>query len=79
MWDGFDRFCKTQELNGKLAEDLKAFELRTTAELAELEVAVKSRVIDSEHNDDLMRTEENSKEFASKRCDDLEAKLTARI
>jgi hypothetical protein len=79
MWDGFNRFCKTQELSGKLAEDLKAFELKTTAELADLEVAVKSRVIDSEHNDDLMRTEENGKEFATKKCDELEAKLTARM
>jgi hypothetical protein len=25
MWDGFDRFCKVQELNGRLAGDLKDY------------------------------------------------------
>jgi hypothetical protein len=29
MWDGFDRFCKIQELNGRVAGDLKEWQLKT--------------------------------------------------
>jgi len=29
MWDGLDRFCKTQEHAGKVSNDLKEFQLQT--------------------------------------------------
>lgn len=56
MWDGFNRFCKVQELSGKLAGDLKSFEISTTSKLSELQNAVEARVIDTDHKNDLLKT-----------------------
>jgi len=35
MWDGFDRFCKVQEISGKLSGDLKEFERSTDKQIRE--------------------------------------------
>ncbi len=34
MWEGFDRFCKVQEMNGRLANDLKEFEQTTEKKIS---------------------------------------------
>lgn len=44
MWDGLDRFTKTQELNGRLTFDLQCFQQSTTETLTQIDYKLQSKI-----------------------------------
>jgi hypothetical protein len=48
VWEGFDRFCKVQEVAGNLAGELKEFQLDQRSTTKELSIAMKQRITDEQ-------------------------------
>ncbi len=74
MWDGFDRFCKVQELNGRLAGDLKDYQMSSDLRMNEMAELIAKRVTDEYLTLMMKRAKNDCHQFTNEQLNDLDVK-----
>ena len=71
MWDGFDRFLKTQEVGGDLALTLREFKSTSEQKMRDMSELISKRVTEDFFNMTNKRYEKKMKEYIDKKVGDL--------
>ena len=64
MWDGLDRFCKTQEHAGKVSNDLKEFQLQTQKEIQEIYRQLSTKLNEDQYKKETKAMKEQQRTYA---------------
>ena len=71
MWDGFERFLKTQEVGGDLALTLREFKSTAEQKMRDMSELISKRVTEDFFNMTNKRYEKKMKEYIDKKVGDL--------
>ena len=74
MWDGFERFLKTQEVGGDLHLDLREFKTTAESKMKELFDLVNKRVTAEYFQLTVKRNDKKIKELIDKKFSELEVR-----
>lgn len=72
MWEGFERFLKTQEVGGDLQLDLREFKTTADLRMRDLYDLVNKRVTDEYFQLSVKRNDKKFKELIDKKFSELE-------
>ena len=74
MWDGFDRYLKTQEVSGKLAFDLREFQFLNERQMRTVWEEIEKRVTEDNFQEAQRKQQENFSSDLQMQVDTLNQK-----